>query len=61
MLQETKPNAYGPNMQAIKQWKYCWYLDFVCYIWFIGSENLVSFLFWKEKWQGFDTQYCSFP
>ena len=34
---------------------------FFHYIWFIDSENLCFILILKEKWQGFEFEYCSLP
>ena len=42
-------NGYGTSMETIKQWKYCWYLVFSHYIWFIESENLYFILVLKDK------------
>ena len=35
--------------------KYRWYLEFVITLGLLISKIYVSFLFWKEKWQCFDT------
>ena len=58
--EKLNQNAYGTSMQTIKQWKYCWYLDFFIYIWFIDSENLCFILILKWKMTRFDIHYCSF-
>ena len=47
-------NAFGPTIQIIKQWKYCWYLDFLIIFGLLIVEIYVSLLFWKKKWEGFD-------
>ena len=36
-------------MQTIKQWKYCWYLDFFIVFSLLRVKIYVSFLFWKEN------------
>ena len=37
----------------IKQWQYCWYLDFFNVFGLLIVETYVSLLFSKKKWQGF--------
>ena len=46
-------NAYGPSIQTIKQWKYCWYLDFFIIFGLLIVKIYVSFLFWKKKMSRF--------
>ena len=43
-------------MQTIKQWKYCWYLDFILFSLFglLVVKVYVSLLIWEKNWQGFD-------
>ena len=41
------------DMQTIKQWKYCWYLDFFIFG-LLVVKIYVSFLFWEKILQGFD-------
>ena len=43
------------SMQTIKQWKYRWYLDFFIIFGLLIVKIYVSLLFWKKKWQGFDS------
>ena len=45
----------------IKQQKYTWYLDFFVVFGLLIVKIYASFLFWKEKWEGFDSKYYSFP
>ena len=54
-------NAYGRSMQTIKQWKYCWYLDFSIILGLLTVKIYLLFLFWKKNWPGFHIYYCSFP
>ena len=46
--------AYGPSMETIKQWKYYWYLDFFIIFGLLIVKIYASFLFWKDKSQGFE-------
>ena len=61
--EKLNQNAYGTSMQTIKQWKYCWYLDFFIIFGLLIVKIYVSFLFWNEKWQGLTftiVHFCNF-
>ena len=42
------------HVQAIKQLKYCWYLDIFIIFGLLIVKIYVPLLFRKKKWQGFD-------